>query len=382
MVYETRRYEVGLTIPAEVGMSLDDVHTPALIIDLDAFENNVRQMGAFARKNGIRHRAHAKTHKSVDIARIQMELGGAVGICCQKVSEAEVMINGGINDVLVSNQIVDPRKIERLARLANKARLQVCVDDGDNVAELSKAAVKHQTELACLVEIDCGSGRCGVQSGFQVVELAERINSAPGLVFKGLQAYQGAAQHIRNFDERGTAVKAAIRQVSDTIQLLNASGLLCDIVSGAGTGSYYFEAGSGVYNELQCGSYVFMDADYQRVQDAEGDCIHEFENSLFLLTAVMSKTRRDKAICDAGLKVQSVDSGLPYIFNRDDIEYIKCSDEHGEIADPHNHLKLNDRLLLVPGHCDPTCNIHDWYVGIRHNRVECLWPVSARGMAY
>jgi 3-hydroxy-D-aspartate aldolase len=373
---------VGLNVPSAVGTPLEDVHTPALIVDLDAFERNVKRMRDFAQKMGVRHRAHAKTHKSADIARIQMELGGAVGMCCQKVSEAEAIVAGGINDVLVSNQVVDPKKIDRLAQLAGRARILVCVDDLGNVDDLSNAARKHGVTIECLVEIDCGAGRCGVQPGAPVVELATKIAASPGLTFSGLQAYQGAAQHVHDFGERKAKIDAAIRQVAETIEMLKAQGLECEIVGGAGTGSYYFEGNSGVYNEMQCGSYIFMDADYQRVKDAQGDFIHEFENSLFIWTSIMSKTKKDKAICDAGLKAQSVDSGLPVIFGRDDVEYIKCSDEHGVIADPGNVLKLNDKLKLIPGHCDPTCNVYDWYVGVRNGQVECLWPVTARGMAY
>ena len=152
--------------------------------------------------------------------------------------------------------------------------------------------------------------------------------------------------------------------------------------SGGGTGSYYFESNSGVYNELQCGSYAFMDADYQTINDENGKLISVFENSMFILTSVMSHSKSDKAICDAGLKAQSVDSGLPYIFGGKDVEYIKCSDEHGVISDPNGVLKINEKLKLVPGHCDPTANVHDWYVGVRGGKVEVLWPVSARGKAY
>ena len=153
---------------------------------------------------------------------------------------------------------------------------------------------------------------------------------------------------------------------------------------GGGTGSYYFEGNSGVYNELQCGSYAFMDADYGRILDKEGNRIDEgeWQNALFILTSVMSHAKADKAIVDAGLKAQSVDSGLPVIYGRDDVEYVKCSDEHGVVSDPKGVLKVNDKLKLVPGHCDPTCNVHDWYVGVRDGKVETLWPVSARGRAY
>ena len=172
--------------------------------------------------------------------------------------------------------------------------------------------------------------------------------------------------------------------VKDAVDTLKAEGLDCDIVGGGGTGSYYFESNSGVYNELQCGSYAFMDADYGRILDKDGKRIDqgEWENAFFILTSVMSHAKADKAIVDAGLKAQSVDSGLPVIYGRDDVEYIKCSDEHGVVMDPNGALKVNDKLKLVPGHCDPTANVHDWYVGVRNGKVECLWPVSARGHAY
>ncbi|MDJ0779109.1 MAG: DSD1 family PLP-dependent enzyme [Gammaproteobacteria bacterium] len=370
---------VGLDIPARIGMSTDEIATPALIVDLDAFEANVATLRDRLSDAGVRLRAHAKTHRSVDIARYQVEHGGACGLCCQKVAEAETLVDGGIVDILVSNQVVDPARIDRLAALATRARILVCVDDANNVDALSAAAQKHGVTLECLLEIDCGAHRCGVQPGPAAVSIAGKIDAAAGLKFSGLQAYQGAAQHIRDHAERAGAITAATDLARSTVEALAAAGLHCDIVAGGGTGSYPFEAGSGVYNELQCGSYVFMDADYQRVRDADGRGLAEFSNSLFVLTAVMSVARPGFAVCDAGLKVMSAESGLPRVHGADDIEYVDISDEHGVLADPGNRLQLNDRLRLVPGHCDPTCNLHDWYVGIRGGRVECLWPVSARG---
>lgn len=374
--------EVGYDIPATIGTALGDVQTPSLIVDLDAFERNVERMKKFAAEMGVRHRVHAKTHKSADIALYQIEHGNACGVCCQKVSEAEALVRAGVKDILVSNQVRDPLKIDRLAKLAKVARTIVCVDDIDNIAGLSSAARKHGTELEVLVEIDCGAGRCGVEFGQPVVDIAKAIEAAANLKFSGIQAYQGAAQHVHDFEARKGQIETAIRQVGETVDMLKAEGLDCDIVGGAGTGSYYFEGASGVYNELQCGSYCFMDADYQRVLDDKGEKISEFENSLFIWTSVMSHTKADKAICDAGLKAQSVDSGLPVVFGRDDVEYIKCSDEHGVIADPDGKLKINDKLKLIPGHCDPTCNVYDMYVGVRDGKVECLWPVTARGKAF
>ncbi|MBU9698145.1 DSD1 family PLP-dependent enzyme [Rhodobacteraceae bacterium HSP-20] len=377
--------EVGYDIPALPGMAEADIQTPCLVLDLDALERNIVKMGNFAKAMGVRHRVHGKMHKSVDVALLQERLGGSCGVCCQKVSEAEVFARGGIKDVLVSNQVRDPAKIDRLARIPKLgARTICCVDDPANVADLSAAAVKHGTTIECLVEIDCGAGRCGVTTTPAVVALAKAIAAAPGLKFAGIQAYQGAMQHMDKYEDRKAKIDIAVAMVRDAVDALKAEGIDCDIVGGGGTGSYYFEGNSGVYNELQCGSYAFMDADYGRILDKDGKRIDqgEWENALFILTSVMSHAKADRAICDAGLKAQSVDSGLPVIHGRTDVKYIKCSDEHGVIDDPQGVLKVNDKLRLVPGHCDPTCNVHDWYVGVRGGKVEVVWPVSARGKAY
>jgi len=378
-------YEVGYNIPALPGMDEADIQTPCLVLDMDALERNIKKMGDYARDHGMRHRVHGKMHKSVDVAKLQEVLGGSVGVCCQKVSEAEVFARGGIKDVLVSNQVRDPRKIERLANLPKLgARTIVCVDDLANVADLSTAAVKAGTELEVFVEIDCGAGRCGVTNTAAVIEIAKAVEAAPNLKFTGIQAYQGAMQHMDSYEDRKAKLDVAIAMVKDAVDGLKAEGIDCELVSGGGTGSYYFESNSGVYNELQCGSYAFMDADYGRILDKDGNRIDqgEWENAFFILTSVMSHAKEDKAICDAGLKAQSIDSGLPVIYGRDDVEYIKCSDEHGVIADPDGVLKVNDKLRLVPGHCDPTANVHDWYVGVRNGKAEVVWPVSARGKAY
>ncbi len=378
--------EVGFDVPALPGMNAVDIQTPCLVLDLDALERNVKKMGDIARDMGVRHRAHGKMHKSVDVAKLQETLGHSVGVCCQKVSEAEVFARGGIKDVMVSNQVRDPAKIDRLARMPKLgARVLVCVDDPENVADLAAAAQEHGTELECLVEIDCGAGRCGVTTSQEVVNIAKLIDAADGLKFAGIQAYQGAMQHLDLYNDRKAKIDIAVEQVEHAVNALKSLGLDCDIVGGGGTGSYYFEGTSGVFNELQCGSYAFMDADYGRILDKDGKRIDdgEWENALFILTSVMSHAKNDIAVVDAGLKAQSVDSGLPTVFGRNDnVEYMKCSDEHGVVSDPDRVLKVNDKLRLVPGHCDPTCNVHDWYVGVRDGKVESLWPVSARGKAY
>ena len=378
-------FEVGYDIPALPGMDEKDIQTPCLILDLDALERNIRKMGDYAKAHGMRHRSHGKMHKSVDVQKLQESLGGAIGVCCQKVSEAEVFARGGIKDILVSNQVRDAAKIDRLAKMPKLgATVTVCVDDVANVADLSAAAQKHGTKLGVFVEIDCGAGRCGVKTTPEVLEIARGVAAAPNLTFKGIQAYQGAMQHMDSYEDRKAKLDAAIAQVKDAVDALEAEGLKPEFVSGGGTGSYYFESNSGVYNELQCGSYAFMDADYGRIHDKDGKRIDqgEWENALFILTSVMSHAKPHLAVVDAGLKAQSVDSGLPFVYGRDDVKYIKCSDEHGVVEDPQGVLKVNDKLRLVPGHCDPTCNVHDWYVGVRNGKVETVWPVSARGKAY
>ena len=384
MNMDINNLEVGFNVPALVGMNEADIQTPCLVLDLDALERNIIKMGNLAKSMGVRHRIHGKMHKSVDVALLQERLGGSCGVACQKVSEAEAFVRGGIKDVLVSNQVRDPVKIDRLARLPKLgARVICCVDDLANVTELSVAAVKYKTQIECLVEIDCGAERCGVRTPSAATEIATKIDTAAGLKFTGIQAYQGAMQHLNKYHDRKNANINMMKIVNDVLAELKLAGLKCDIVGGGGTGSFYFEGESGVYNELQCGSYAFMDADYGSVLDKNGQRMDqsEWENALFILTSVMSHVRYDKAICDAGLKVQSVDSGLPVIFARNDIKYIKCTDEHGEIEDQKCLLSIGDKLKLVPGHCDPTCNLHDWYVGVRNGRVEALWPITARGKA-
>ena len=386
--------EVGFDVPALPGMKVGDVQTPSLVLDLDALERNVAKLGSYLRERGVRgvrHRAHCKMHRSVDVARLQIELGGACGICCQKLSEAEVFARAGFRDILVSHEVVDPAKIERLARLPLLgARTIVLVDDLANVADLSAAAQRQGTTLECLVELDCGGGLCGVATDAEVVALARAVAASPGLRFVGIQAYQGRMQHLATHAERKAAAAAAAARAREAVEALAAAGLDCGIVGGGGTGSFEFDAASGIYNELQCGSYAFLDDEYGRLTDAGGRRLDDraggdggaWENALFVLTSVVSRAKAGSAVCDAGLKVMTFEAGLPTVFGREDVRYVRWADEHGLLEDPDSTLRVGDRLQLVPGHCDPTCNLHDWYVGLRGDTVECVWPVSARGKSW
>ena len=365
--------------PADVGTPVEEIDTPALVVDLDPYERNLDRMASALAGTPVRLRGHAKTHKCPVVALHQIARG-AVGACCQKVSEAEAMLYGGVRNILVSNQIVGARKIARLVGLAKQAApgdVAVCVDDPANARDLDEAAGAAGVRLPVLVEINIGMNRCGVEPGEPALALARHVAAQRSLRFAGLQAYHGRAQHIVELSKRRETMEVAIGHVRTTVDLLKRHGLGCETVSGAGTGTYRFEAESGVYTEIQAGSYPFMDADYKRVQGFPS----EFENALFVLATVMSRAAPDRAVVDAGLKALAVDSGLPVVRGRSDIEVQRVSDEHGllRLGDPALPLRIGDRLWLIPGHCDPTINLYDWYVAVRGGRVEALWPITARG---
>ena len=361
--------------PAEPGMPLDAIDTPALVVDLDAFEHNLDLMARLAAEAGVAVRPHAKTHKSPVIARMQMARG-AVGQCVQKVAEAEVLAWGGVPDILVSNEAVRPRKLARFAALSRLCTAAICTDSDEGIGLIEAAAADAGQRLTVLIEIDVGAERCGVRPGPESTALARRIAGSRHLRFGGLQAYHGAAQHLRTPEERQAGIAAAVDLARRAVEDLQHAGLACPAVSGAGTGTFMLEAGSGVFTELQVGSYLFMDADYGRNQPAP-----PFRQSLFVLASVMSAARAGVAVVDAGHKAVAIDSGVPLVWNRPGVTYVGASDEHGKLALSAEAapLRLGETVKLVPGHCDPTVDRFDWYVGCRNDRVECLWPVAARG---
>ena len=368
--------------PAQIGCHVSEVDTPALLVELDALERNIRRMQQRLAGTKLRLRPHAKTHKSTAIANLQ-RAAGAVGVCCQKVSEAEIMVDGGIGDVLISNEIVGAAKLDRVAALARRAKIAVCVDHPDNVDALAAAAQKFGARIDVLVELDVGASRCGVETAAEAVRLASAIRETKFLHFAGLQAYHGSAQHLRDYEDRRRAIEGAAAKAAESIERLRRDGIECETVTGAGTGTFEFEMASGIYTELQAGSYVFMDADYGRNLDRNGAPVSEFEHSLFLLTTVMSTPTSDRAIVDAGLKALAVDSGMPLVADGEGVSYARASDEHGRLdLGGNRRFTLGEKIRLIPGHCDPTVNLHDWYVGIRNDRVECIWRVSARGAVF
>ncbi len=362
--------------PAKIGDHVTQVATPSLLIDLDAFERNLDRMAQLVPANGkVRLRPHVKTHKCVEVARAQIARG-AVGVCVQTVGEAEAMVAGGIADVLLTNEIADAPRAARFAALAARANVASCADDARHVALLDEAAAAAGTKPGLLVEIDVGQHRCGIEPGRKAAELAQAIAHAPNLRFRGLQAYHGAAQHLRDPDARRAAIAAAAEATDATLADLRKLGLEAEIVGGAGTGTFALEQAAGPWNELQAGSYVFMDADYGR-----NTAPPQFENALLVLATCISTARAGQAVVNAGLKAVAFDSGMPVVVTPNGATYRQGSDEHGSLDLNGTALTVGAQVRLIPGHCDPTVSLHGWLVGVRGDRVEALWQVHARGAA-
>ena len=362
---------------ASIGAPVATIDTPALVLDLDAFERNLERMFDALRGTSLRLRPHAKSHKCPEIALRQIA-GGAVGICCQKLSEAAVFVAAGVNDVLITNQVMGAANLPHLLELARQARIGVLVDHASQVQALAAAFEPHALSLDVYVEVDVGAKRCGVVPGEPVARLAQQIKASKGLRFTGLHCYHGAAQHLRLPEQRAAAIGAAVESARISRQAVEACGIAVECITGAGTGSFVNERDSGVYKDIQAGSYMFMDRDYGDNQLGPQDI--RFEHALFVRSTVMSRNTAEFAVVDAGLKASSVDSGMPAVWQRPDLRYAKASDEHGVVnTEDGAALALGDQLMLVPGHCDPTVNLYDELICIRGGRVEAIWPIAARG---
>ncbi|MDF3837805.1 DSD1 family PLP-dependent enzyme [Cupriavidus basilensis] len=381
-----------LAPPAVAGQPAATIDTPSLVLDLDVFERNLAQMQQAADKAGVHLRPHAKAHKCPAIALAQIARG-AVGICCQKVSEALPFVQAGVTDIHISNEIAGTAKAALLAGMARHARLSVCVDDARQIGALAEAAGHAGSTIGVFVEIDVGQGRCGVADAPAALRLVQAIGAHARLEFRGLQAYHGGIQHVRDYASRRQAAADAAARTAAVVAELAEAGVACPTVTGGGSGSVEFDLASGVYTEIQPGSYIFMDADYGR-NDYSGAL--RFEHSLFIASTVMSvaaATRpAPRVVLDAGLKSMAVDSGLPLVWGAagpdQALAYVAANDEHG-IVEPLTRAgasaaslpALGTQVLLVPGHCDPTLNLYDEIVGVRGQTVACLWPVAARGLS-
>lgn len=376
-----RRAQGGL------GHGVDTIDTPSLVIDLDAMDRNLARMAAFASASGLRLRPHAKMHKSAELAQLQMR-HGAVGVCVQKTDEALALAEAGVRDVYISNEVIAPSKLLRLAQavLQQETRFSIAVDSLVGVERLTQAlravGVAPPTTLDVLVEIDVGHGRCGIAPGAAAVALVRAISQHTSLRFAGLQAYHGAAQHHRTETERAAAISRSALAVQNTCRALEAAGFKVPLVTGAGTGTFTHEAASGVWGELQAGSYLFMDADY--AANEKDPLAPAFEHALFVKSQVMSR-QASHAVCDAGHKSHAIDSGMPLVWFPEGLSYTSGGDEHGVLRAARDSPlpELGEVVWLVPGHCDPTVNLHDFMVGVRGGLaagvVERLVRVDARG---
>ena len=351
-----------------------DIDTPALLLDLDALQRNIRRMAGFFAQRSASLRPHCKTHKCVRIAQMQID-AGAPGITCQKLGEAEVMVNGGIRDVLITNQIVGRVKIERLVNLCRRAMITVIVDSAENVRTLSGAATAAGTEIGVLVEVDVGMHRCGVSPGKEAVALAQRVADSDGLTLRGIQGYEGHATMLPSLAERQEKASAAMRLLTHTADLIRAQGLTVEMVAGGGTGTYDISGDYPGVTDIEAGSYATMDARYASVGVG-------FEQALSLLCTIISRPRPDVLIADAGLKAITTEFGMPLVGNVRGATLSKLSEEHAKVVldDPSQvALAPGDILELIPSHGCTTINLHEEYVICRGGRVESLWPIEARG---
>jgi len=376
--------------------SVDAVDTPCLVVDIDAMMRNLSRMAEFARKHDIRWRPHAKMHKSSGLAKLQMQ-AGAVGVCVQKTAEAEAMVAGGIHNVYISNEVIAPHKLARVAALAQQCttehgKLAIAADSLEGIRLLAQAMNEARQAggvpavIDVFIEIDVGQGRCGVTPGRQALLLAQEIRKHPALHFAGLQAYHGKAQHVRSTQERRDLIGMVVQDVTFTRRLIEAEGIPVELVTGAGTGSMVYETASGVFGELQAGSFLFMDVDY--AANERDPAQPHFEHALFVKSQVISCGLRH-AVCDAGHKSHAIDSGLPKVLPLEDgseLDFANGGDEHGILVprDSSQRLpRLGEIVWLIPGHCDPTVNLHNHMFGVtgglRHGKVERIIRVDARG---
>jgi D-serine deaminase-like pyridoxal phosphate-dependent protein len=365
---------------AAVGRSLDEINTPALLIDADGLEHNIKTMAAIAAKAPGRVRPHCKTHKSIAVARLQAE-AGAKGVCCAKLSEAAAIVSGGIDDVMVTTPVAGRQKLEELAALARLTKTAVVLDDPGTLPDLAAAAEKAQRSIDIVIEVDVGQGRCGVPPGIAAVRLVEEVRRFPKLHFKGLHGYQGKLQMVVSYAERRESVKRALDLLLDTADHIRRAGHSIETLTGGGSGSLAIDIALGGLNEYQPGSYVFMDASYRQIEWDDHGGRAPFRCALTVLGTVVSRPSKERAVIDVGWKSISCDSGDPVPLD-DHLLFEFGGDEHGIICRRDGgtlELAHGAKLGLVPSHCDTTVNLYDAYHVVRSGQIEAIMAVDARG---
>jgi D-serine deaminase-like pyridoxal phosphate-dependent protein len=360
-------YEASRMAP---GTSVGQLDTPQLLIDLDGVDRNLKYMFDAGKRYGVKVRVHFKSLKCTGLARY-IAARGADGFLCAKLNEAEALVAAGLTDVLIANQVVGPIKLMRMAELAKRSQLRVCVDDYRNVTEIAEACAAAGSSIGILVEVDIGMRRCGVAPGAPALELARHVPKYPSLRFDGLQGYDGHLQYIPDIDERGRRCREALRGLIDTRLALEKTGIPVPVVTGGGTGTWEFVASTPGITEIQPGSFVLMDAVYQSLRP-------EFPATQSVLCTVVSR-RTGQYVLDAGSKAVSQDFGKPQVKNRPQDKVLKLAEEHTIVETPDESVKVGDRFEVLSGHCCATMNLHRTCIGVRGGNVEAVWPIEASG---
>jgi D-serine deaminase-like pyridoxal phosphate-dependent protein len=353
-----------------VGQPLDALDSPQLLIDLDVVDRNLQRMLSAFLGRPVVVRVHFKSLKCAGLARY-LAARGVDRFLCAKLNEAEVLADAGIKDIFIANQIVGPIKLRRLAELARRAQVSVCVDDTDNIDALSQVARTTGTTVGVLVEVDIGMGRCGVEPGEPALTLARRIQDSPGLRFLGLQGYDGHLQLLPDEAERRAKCLQGLEQLVGTRRLIEKAGIPVEVVTGAGTGTWEFVGFHEGVTEIQPGSFILMDCAYHQVRP-------EFGCALSVMATVISR-RPGWYVLDAGSKAISKDFGIPMIKDRPADQVIRLSEEHTRVDTDDPEVRAGDRVEVIPAHCCATMNLHRGGVAVRKGRVEALWPIEASG---
>ncbi len=358
-----------------VGASVNDLDTPALCVDLDAMESNIREMAAACRRQGVGWRPHAKCHKSVDVGR-KLIAAGAIGLTCAKLGEAEVFAAAGIKDLLIANELVGPQKVARLVALRRTADPVFCIDHMDQARPISVAMQAAGLRVRAVLEINVGMNRAGILPGEPLLALAKEAKSLPGIELAGVMGWEGHLVTVEDQAEKETRIRAALAQLISTRDLLVANGIPCPIVSCGGTGSFPISLQHPGVTEIEAGGAIFMDAFYRR------KChISAFQLALKVVATVVSRPAPERAIIDAGRKTMNMEMAMPFIDGRNDIEVKGLSAEHGTLilAPKAQNIRIGDRLEIIPGYSDFTNVLHDQFYALRGSRIEAIWPLQGRG---
>ncbi len=370
-------------IPLDSPVDVQDLQTPALLIDLDVFEANLRKMQAYLDSVGIALRAHTKMHKCPIVARKQVE-AGARGVCAAKITEAEVMADGGIEDILITSPLASVDKLNRFIALRRESPgVKVVVDTVQTAAALNERAAAEGFTAEVFVDVDPGLGRTGIAPGVSAVELVETVADASHLGFAGLQMYAGHCMHIEGHAARQQKYTRVMAPGRETLDLLADRGIEVPVFSGGGTGTYNMEATLGLVNELQAGSYAFMDIEYRDIGGESSNQFLDFEVSLFVLATAISQPQQRLITVDAGFKSMASDKMPPQFRDVEGVVFHWGGDEHGivQLNNPSREIGLGNKLPLLTPHCDPTVNLHDYYFPYRDGQVTEIWPITARGFS-